>query len=314
MQRTSLWKIITATCATLSVCVLTLLPQSKAIADDASVAVLSRIEAYTQLTYQYLYSIDKSVNLILTFLNEWLITPSASDTNDKTGQLQSDFSTYTNTILTTTSINNDLQQNLTSDFLGSEVTPTSAPYTNDLTYQTLLGIPYFSPDPRIKDLIANQNYAEAAGLDPARNYIKNTAGLNIKHILPRDDWQGSDADKQRYKDFYNTVSSIQTFNIHVLGEIYADYKNGGAASAQQANLIQQASNSGWFSVVASEHIGLVLRQILMYNSQLLVVTSQLLQTQKEVLAAQAMTNSLLVLGNQFNENMLLNRATGQSSS
>ncbi len=301
-MRKRAWKLLTGVLMLSCALVLILIPGTNAIADESE-GLLADIRKYVFYVSESAKSIDDKLTMALIYLNEWLITPDANDKNDKTAELQANFSNYTNTALNTTSINNELQKDLTQDFLGSNVTTVSAPYANDLTYQTLLGFPFFNPDPR--------NQSQNPKIDAARNYIKNTAGLNIQHILPQDNWKGSDAAKQKYQNFYNTVASIQTFNIHVLGEIYSDYKNGGAASAQQASLIQQASNSGWFSTIASEHIGLVLRQILMYNSQLLVVATQMLQTQKEMLAAQAMTNSLLVLGNQFNENNLLGQATGQ---
>jgi hypothetical protein len=281
------------------------LPQAGAFAEDNvdSSGILADIRTYTYHTWKLAEKIEESITLALVYLNEWLITPDAANNQDTTARLQSDFSTYTNTILSTTQINNTLQSGLTKAFLGPYATPEVLPFANDITYQTLLGFPYYSKDPRETE----------EGTDPARNYIFNAAGLRLNHAIPRPDWKGTDASKQKYQDFYKTVSAIQTFNIHVLGELYADYKNGGAASAQQASLIQQASNSDWFSVVASEHIGLVLRQILMYNAQMLVVATQILQTQKELLASQAMTNSLMILNNQGNETVLLKTATGQLS-
>lgn len=295
--------------AILTAITLTVLPPAKVLADDST---MPSTQENTWRTWNYARQIESDLTLLLIFFQQWLMTPSMYTQDNSTAKLQSNFSNYTNNILKIADINNNLQNQLTYDFLGDKVTVESAPYVNDLTYQTLLGKPYINPDPRIATYMKSLNLAGLKNLDPARNYIKNIAGVNIRHVLPDDNWKGGDVDKQNYKNFYNTISSIQTFNFHILGEIYADYKNGGAASAQQAKLIQQASNSDWFSQVATEPVGLVLRQLLMYNSQLLVIANQLLQTQKEMLAAQAMSNTLIVLGNQFNETLLLNRATGMS--
>ena len=108
-----------------------------------------------------------------------------------------------------------------------------------------------------------------------------------------------------------TISAIQTYNAYLLSQVYSDYVNGTQLTQQQNSLMQQASNAAWFTQVASENIGLVLRQILMYNSQVYVLLSQLVQTQKQALAAQAMTNTLIVIGNEFTGSQLLLRARKQ---
>ncbi len=68
------------------------------------------------------------------------------------------------------------------------------------------------------------------------------------------------------------------------------------------------------ALLGDPNISHILREILLYTSQDLVVQSQLLKVQKQQLAAQAMTNTLLILGNQFNENTLLDKATGKMPS
>jgi len=266
---------------------------------------LTDIRKFTWHTWHQLKTVNANLTLIFNQLNQWLVTPPVtSPSPDPTSMLQSNFATYTTNIQNTQATGNSLQKTLTANFLGTDVTTGSVPYANDMTYQTLMGFPWFSPDPR----------SEATpGIDPAQNYIINAAALNQTHQIPimesgTNGWQGTDVQKQKYQNFYETISAIQTFNAHVLGEIYADYKNGGAASASQANLIQQASNSAWFTIVQSEPIGLVLRQILMYTSQSLSVMTQILQTEKELLASQAMTNTLLIVGNQFTEQTLLTHA------
>ena len=135
--------------------------------------------------------------------------------------------------------------------------------------------------------------------------------MNITHTIPGPNWRGTEENKQKYLSYYSSISAIQTFNGYLLSQLYADYVNGRQYTQQQTALIQQASSSDWFTHVASESIGVVLRKILMYNSQLYVLMTELVQTQKQLLSAQAMTNTLLIIGNQFTENQLISKATGQ---
>jgi membrane-bound inhibitor of C-type lysozyme len=103
---------------------------------------------------------------------------------------------------------------------------------------------------------------------------------------------------------------VQTFNGYVLSQLYEDVKNGVAAA--QTTLINQASDpANWFATITTESIGAVLRQTLMYQSQSYIVLTQLLQTEKMLLAAQTMNNTLLVLSNQSNESFMLRKAVAK---
>ncbi|MEO8963873.1 MAG: hypothetical protein ABI370_04295 [Gammaproteobacteria bacterium] len=230
-------------------------------------------------------------------LNNWIIP----DTSDTTSALQSTLASYTNTATNSMAQNTpdktgiQLQQQLTNDFFGSSLGDVTQ--ANDITFLTMLGSPIYPSDPR----------GDGAG-DIAYNFIKNASGINMTHTAPSDQWRGSKDNKDKYTSFYNTISSIQSYNAYVLGQMYADYKNG--MTNQTSALMQQAGNSNWFSQVASENIGYVLRQILMYNSESFVLLAQLLQTQRQMAEAQAMTNTLIVIGNQFTENQLIAKARG----
>lgn len=260
------------------------------------------LSAIAQYTYQILVRVNNLPQYLEgfgAFIAAWL----SPDKSDTTAKLQANFSTSTNNILQNANTQLGLQPQLIQDFFGSSVTAATLPYANDLTYQSLLGMPYFPTDPR--------KIGQSGTIDYAYNYTKNVAGLNIKHITPGiAGWHGEKLDQQHYKSFYDTVTSIQTFNAYVLSKLAAESQNGDPFSKTQLALIQQASSADWFSQVASESIGIVLRQVLMYNSQIYVLLSQLLQTQKQLLEIQAMNNTLLILLNQQNEEIALRRATG----
>ena len=63
------------------------------------------------------------------------------------------------------------------------------------------------------------------------------------------------------------------------------------------------------SVIAND-LGWVLRQILLFSSQTYVLMDQLLQTQKQMLATLAMTNTLLVANSNYQASILSNKAQG----
>lgn len=172
-------------------------------------------------------------------------------------------------------------------------------YANDLTYSTLLGMPVFARDPR--------NKAGSQPVNAAYNYIKNAAGLNMYHPVPNPSWKEGKA-KKRYQNYFNTVMAVESFDSYILSTQLAD---GNQLNDLQKTLVNQASDpAAWITQVASEKIGFVLRQILLYQSQLFIVMTQMVQSQKQMVTAQAMTNSLLIAINQVNENMMISNAQG----
>ena len=274
-----------------------------------SVIYISPIKAESAETYLAIISqnttaILANVNNLPSYLTSlaelaqgWL----NPDTSDATANLQSNFTGLANAVLKNTSTQLSAQQKLLSDFFGPSTTPTTLPYANDLTYQTLLGQPYFNPDPR---------NAGGGNVDSAYNYVKNASGINITHTAPSPTWKGTVSNQIKYSNYYSTISAVQTFNAYVMSTLYADFTNGAQVGTLQTTLMQQASSSDWFTQAASENIGVVLRQILIYDSQIYVTLNQMLQTQRQMLAAQAMSNTLVIIGNQFTENSLLGKATG----
>jgi hypothetical protein len=290
--RTKKWLVVVT--ATLSMNILTV-PISQA-QDDSG--YLAQIAQYTYGTLQAVNNLPAYLNALVAMAQAWL----TQDNSKTTAALQGEFASVANAIMQNTAPPISLQQQLTKDFFGPTITPQTMPNANDLTYQTLLGQPFFNPDPRKTD--------SSPAPDAAYNYTKNVAGINISHVIPSASWQGNLSNQQKYAAFFVTESAIQTYNASILSQLYTDYSNGNPLSATQQALIKEASSSDWFSQVASESIGIVLRQILMFISQTYILISQFNDTQKKILETQAMTNTLLILGNQQSEMLLLRNAIG----
>jgi len=237
----------------------------------------------------------------MTALNSWLL-PDESETsiNMKTG-----FKTASDYVAANTKKQNEEQPILTAGLLTPAPDVFTPPYINDFTYQSILdkSKPIDTSDERLKN---------DPNLDLPLNYIKNAAGLNFHHVAPDKTWtKGGNKALNTYKNFYTTVSSIQSYNGYILSGLYADAVMGNQLTTQQNDLMDKASSDDWFAQVAGESAGIVLRQILMYDSQIFVLLTQILQTQKQALAAQAMSNTLLVLGNRFTESQLYFNASGE---
>lgn len=140
----------------------------------------------------------------------------------------------------------------------------------------------------------------------AQNYIQHLSGTNfvIKQILPSKTPTSSQTD---YQNYYDTVASIESFNVKVLSGLMSQ----SDASEKRDYLITQASSSDWFKKIATEDLGLVLRHILMYDSQMYVEISRLGKALQDLLAAQAMTNTLLIIQlNQGPGDVMYKKATG----
>lgn len=281
-----------------------------------SLLCFSPLRAQTsQTAEQYLaqiadntYNILKAVNdvpvylaSLPAFLASWL----APDESKTTPQLQTDLANYGNRIVQDINVQNSLQPQLLAELFGQEVTRKNMPNANDMVYSTLLGIPYFDPDPR------NPAGAKPTA-NPPYNYIKNASGMLLSHTMPQIGWTGKSEDQLKYLNFYNTVMSVESFNAYALSGLYAEYVNGGSLTPLQSSLITKASNSDWFVEISSEPLGVVLRQILLYQSQIFMLMTQLIHTEKQLLTTQVMSNSLLILMNQTNEQMLLQKAISQT--
>lgn len=287
-------------------------PPLRAQSSDSSTPAIggntgSTVEEYLYNIMQNTYGILLEVNNLPVYMqtlvdmaNSWIM----KDETDQTANLQSMFADMANTYLNALDQRPPLQPKLLKDLLQNATTATM-PYANDLTYQTLLGQPYFSTDPR------NPPGQKPPPNDAAYNYIKNASALNTNHVMPSPNtFLGPDADQKKYQNFYNTMMAVESFNAYVMSGLYVDYLNNNELSEIQNTLISQASNSDWFAQVAAERIGIVLRQILMYESQSFVLQTQMIQLQKQLLTAQVMTNALLIINASNAEQTLLQKAAG----
>lgn len=294
MQKLQHWmKKIVAVLITTITCIFLWVPYSKADDSGFLAAIYQNTNVLIEKANTSITSINKILEALLAFSMSWL----NPDKTEATSSLQSVFASLNNAYLTNTQNTFDVQAPLLNDFFGS---PLRIDYANDLSYSSLWGKPY------VKET--------REGVDSAYNYVKNASGLNIEHVLPGSapQWKGSQTDIDKYRKYYQTIAAVQTFNTFVLSQSYVNQKNGYQFTLAQLELIKQASDAkSWFATIASEDIGIVLRQILMYNSQIYLALTQLLQTQQQVLTAQSMTNTLLIMGNQFTENQLLGKASGR---
>lgn len=227
------------------------------------------------------------------YFDSWL----ALDDTEATAKQVVDFMTLEKQSTTISNEHRAKQPSYLKDIFGENAVQ-KTPFANDLTYQTLLGQPFFAKDPRnTKDYTANSAY----------NYIKNVSGINLAQAVPQPQWAGSQESQRKYINYYALNTAVQTFNAYVISKVMGETP----LNPIQKALIERASDSNWFKTIASEKLGQVLRQMLLYNSQIYVLMAQLLEVQKQLLTAQAMTNSLLMLSNQSDENIAYQRATGK---
>lgn len=292
------------TVSTILMVILTLtIVNSSALAQDATVQGPTLVPGASE---SYLKEILNNVNNLPAYLKQlskmalsWL----APDNSETTANLQNSFTSLFNAKLQNAQTQLNSQQKFLTAFLG-HLKSINTSSENDITYPTLLNQP--DPDPPLK-------IDPPIDPDPAYNYTQYAAGLNMRHSKPLSTWI---PDKQHpaiamYSNYYNTTSAVQTYNGYILSELYADAKNNNLSKQTQDSLIQQASDSKFFIQIASENLGIVLRQILLYNSQTYVLLAQLLETQKKLLAAQAMNNALLIAVNLEAENRIYRKASGQ---
>lgn len=278
---------------------------STADIDTNSLAIaqtLTDTNTSDQTIWSALYWIEQFTYMIFVDVNTWIL----QDTSKTTIQLQGLLTNFVNAFTTNLTAQNHMQTQINNEVFGSSGGTNTAPTNiNDLTYTTFLNTPYFSPDPR------STNDTPYTPQMAAYAYTKNASAVTIPHLAPQNTWTGRANDQVRYSTAYNTVMAVQSFNAYVLSQLYSEYNDGSPLTTAQTNLITMASGSSWFATVASENIGYVLRQLLMFSSQEFVLLNQLYNTENKLLEVQAMTNSLLIVQNMTNEGLLITRASGQ---
>ncbi len=266
---------------------------------------LSASEGFLKDIRDILFANINKLPLYLNQLTKMAISWLAPDNSKTTAELQNNLTRLANTQSVNAQIQLLSQKKFLDEFLDNPASQDTFPNVNDLCFETLLNKPYFNPDTRLK---------LDPSIDPAYNYTVNASGLNLKHFRPSPSWNPNDRRHPSiamYIRYYNTASAVQTYNGYVLSELYAESKDNNLAKQTQNQLIQQANDSNWFTQIASENLGIVLRQILLYNSQTYVLLAQLLETQKKLLVSQTMNNALLIAVNQEAENRIYSKASGQ---
>lgn len=262
-----------------------------------------------------LADIDNKVGSILTAFTSYTSAWTNPDTTDTSTTLQGSFNQM-GTLMNALNTPSTQLPTLNSNMLGNQgnnvfsansgskptltaITATSLPYANDLLYSTLLGQPIIGKDTR-------------AGVDSSLNFIQNASGANIYHVMPGGGWNGSVASQQRYQAVYNTIVAATSYNNYVLSNLYTDKTQ---FSSLQQTLIQESTDqANWFAKVSSENIGVVLRQILMYQSQVFVLLTQMVQLQKQMVSVVAMNTAVSIAGNQMNESTMASSAQGKRPS
>lgn len=285
-----------------------------------SLVTTQEVQAEDMITYLRIIAENtttmvQQLNELPSYLKAWM----SPDNSNATATLQGGFTQLGNLLnqdMSTqaslqTTLNSDLLNNDGSNILNSNIgqanvtgiaNEISLPYANDLIYSTLLGSPYYAKDPRTKE-------GQKSNINSPYNYIKNASGLNLFHQIPAPGWRGSQGARLRYQNYFNTVTAVESFNAYTLSHQYAD---GNQFNSLQNTLITQATDpTKWFAQVASENIGFVLRQLLLYESQIFVLLTQLIQLEKQAVTAHVMTNALLISINQTTENVMVANAQGQ---
>ena len=172
---------------------------------------------------------------------------------------------------------------------------TLIPTINSLSYSSFLGYPPVDPN--------------IASIDP-NIYLQAALGAFFNHAVPTSTWSGKPRDYSAYSAYYRTVMAAETFNAYILSGFMAETQNGNQIQTLQTNLTNQATGSAWLAQIATEELGKVIRQILLFESQNYVLMTQLLKVEKQQLQAQAMTNSLLIATGFTNERLMASSAQG----
>lgn len=287
-------KAVKASLLTLTTSAVALLATPSAYAQDpAGDALLAQILSTTQSILKTLNQTPAYVEAITEMAMSWLsknkddaakinavITnnqgPFANSNNNYISNSTNQFgwtATYTKAYLLSTSINPK-----------SPALPSNA---NDLNYPILYGITL----PNTKTSNPDQN---------AQNFIINASGINNPLYQPSPTWTQYPNATARYINYYNTIASINSFDAYAISHLYNQKENTGYANT----LTAQASSSDWFTLVATESLGGVLRHILMYASQSYVELTRIEALQRQQLAATAMSNAVLIA--------LSNNMVGQS--
>lgn len=278
-----------------------------------TISVISIGTSYGQLELPFLQAILNKITEIETLLNSKLsqiVVASetlariwtAPDTSQLFLNLKSNFETLGSRIISNTAMQRSTLRRLNLDMIGKPVDNRNRlNYANDILYSGFLGEFYYDPDPR------NQN-SKAPAQDVLYNYIRNASGISMPHVIPGITWRGTKEAQDKYQGYFNLIQAVSSYNGYILSNQYADRNQ---FNDLQKTLIDEANSKDWYDELSTEvNMSVLLRRILMFQSQMFVLLTQLIQTQKQLVTAQAMTNSLLIASQQQTESFLLSNAQG----
>lgn len=266
---------------------------SSARADDFSVMLyLKQISDYTYGTLQAVNGLPNLLKIYLEDVKKMAQSFNKLDDDPDKGIsiFQSQFSTLNKEYKTNLESQISLDMALTENFLRAGLPAVSSKppveeeiEPNSLSYSILSGKPIFATSQADKAKVSGKME------EYARNYIANLSGskLVIKQPVPG---IPSEA-RMAYRAFYNSLAAIQSYNAFAISSLYTQRDN----KTRTALLDLTNDSEKWFQQIASEDLGMVLRQMLMFNSQVFVQLDRLITLQQQQLAAQAMTNTLLVI-------------------
>jgi len=263
---------------------------------------LTYLQQIANNTYHTLVAVNNIPNYLNTLTQMALSWNTLEDTDSSyIVQTQGDFAALGDLFNQIDTKQDDYQLQISANVIGATIaemtTPNNAPKiletmpnVNELFYPTIMGRP---PIPK--------------GAASGYNYLKNAAGLTLPHTRPvmkgNVTLDNMPASLRTYQGYYNTVVSVESYDAYVLSSLLAESQTGSLTQLQNS-LVTKASQSSWLAQIATQELGKVLRDILLFQSQNYVLMTKLLQTQKQLLTAQVMTNSLLIAVNIKTENDL----------
>lgn len=189
----------------------------------------------------------------------------------------------------------DIMDRPISDFEGKDAKILAdVPNVNEISFSSLIGVPPVASKP-----------VDFYG------YVKNASAFNSARPLPDSSWESDDDAKLMYKNYFDTVTAIESFNAYVISQLATD--SILKTNENREKLLTFATSSDFFAKIATEELGRVLRQILLFTSQSFVVNAQIQKNLQEMVAAQAMTNTMLIKLNELNEKNILDSAKGKDA-
>jgi len=260
------------------------------------------VQLLTQQTSDGLGNNDADNNPIFSYIGSTMQSYSQFDSDFATSQSNQDTS----------------QQQVFADLLGVSTNQFTGPLgTTPQIQQTLATV---NSNMNTKLNANEMAYASLLGKPPVQNvqfnnlnYVENAAGFAFQRPIPGTGWQGKKEDQSRYIAYFQTITPIQSFNSYLLYQMKADFDadNNPTMNVLRSTLISTVANKTYIAQIAGESMGKVFRQLLLFTAQNFVLNAEIQQNLRQLVAAQAMTNSLLILFNQPTENQLIRNAMGK---